>query len=82
MGYFEKEIEKAAVLALFLPLILSSGGNSGSQASSLIMRAIALGEVKFVDFFRVIRRELLSGLALGRNQAFLADAGIEQHAHC
>lgn len=65
MSVYEDEIARAAVLVLFIPLIISSGGNSGSQASSLIMRAIALGEVKFLDFFRVLRRELLSGLALG-----------------
>jgi magnesium transporter len=65
MGFFEKEIEKAVVLALFLPLIISSGGNSGSQATSLIIQAMALGDVKLRDWFRVIRRELFSGLALG-----------------
>ncbi len=65
MSVFEAEIEKAVVLALFVPLIISSGGNSGSQASSLIMRALALGEVTFADFWRIIRREVLSGIALG-----------------
>ena len=65
MGFFEKEIEKAVVLALFVPLIISSGGNSGSQASTLVIRALALGEVTLRDFWRVIRREVLSGLALG-----------------
>ena len=65
MGFFEKEIDKAVVLALFVPLIISSGGNSGSQATSLVIRAMALGEVKLRDWFRVIRRELASGLALG-----------------
>ena len=65
MGVYEEEITKAAVLVLFIPLIISSGGNSGSQASSLIMRSLALGEVTFADFWRVTRRELLSGLALG-----------------
>jgi magnesium transporter len=64
MGYFESEIEKAVVLALFLPLIISSGGNSGSQASTLIIRAMALGEVKLADWFRVMRRELMAGLTL------------------
>ena len=53
------------VLALFLPLIISSGGNSGSQATSLIIQAMALGDVKLRDWYRVIRRELFSGLALG-----------------
>ena len=65
MGFFEKEIDKAVVLALFVPLIISSGGNSGSQATSLVIRAMALGEVKLRDWFRVIRRELSAGLALG-----------------
>jgi len=65
MGFFEKEIEKAVVLALFIPLIISSGGNSGSQASTLIIRAMALGEVKLRDWVRVFGRELLTGLTLG-----------------
>ena len=65
MGFFEKEIERAVVLALFVPLIISSGGNSGSQASTLVIRALALGEVRLADWWRVIRREMLTGLALG-----------------
>lgn len=65
MGFFEGEIEKAVVLALFVPLIISSGGNSGSQATTLVIRALALGEVKLLDWIRVMRRELLCGLALG-----------------
>ncbi|MBI3851689.1 MAG: magnesium transporter [Verrucomicrobia bacterium] len=65
MGYFEGEIAKAAVLALFLPLILSSGGNSGSQATSLIIRAMAVRDVDLRDWWRVLRRELLAGVALG-----------------
>lgn len=65
MGFFEVEIEKAVVLALFVPLIISSGGNSGSQAATLIVRALALGEVRLRDWFRVFRREVISGLALG-----------------
>jgi len=65
MGYFEDEIARAVVLALFVPLIISSGGNSGSQASTLVVRALALGEVQLRDWFRVVRRELASGLALG-----------------
>lgn len=65
MGYFEGEIAKAVVLALFVPLIISSGGNSGSQASSLIIRALALQELRLRDWFRVFRRELLSGIILG-----------------
>jgi magnesium transporter len=65
MGFFEKEIAKAVVLALFVPLIISSGGNSGSQAATLVIRAMALGEVRLSDWWRVVRREVLSGLALG-----------------
>ena len=65
MGFFEHEIEKAVVLALFVPLIISSGGNSGSQASTLVIRAIALGEVQLRDWWRVMRREIQAGLALG-----------------
>jgi magnesium transporter len=65
MGYFEDEIAKAAVLALFLPLILSSGGNSGSQATSLIIRAMAVRDVTLADWWRVLRREVLAGLCLG-----------------
>ena len=65
MGFFEKEIARAVVLALFVPLIISSGGNSGSQASTLVIRALAVGELTLGDVFRVIRRELFSGLALG-----------------
>jgi magnesium transporter len=65
MGFFEHEIERAVVLALFVPLIISSGGNSGSQASTLVIRAIALGEVHLWDWWRVMRREIQAGLALG-----------------
>ena len=65
MGVFQHELERAIVLALFIPLVISSGGNSGSQASTLIIRAMALGEVRLGDIWRVMRRELLSGLALG-----------------
>jgi magnesium transporter len=65
MGFFEKEIERAVVLALFVPLIISSGGNSGSQAATLVIRALALGEVTLRDWWRIMRREVLSGLALG-----------------
>jgi magnesium transporter len=65
MGYFEGEISKAVVLALFVPLIISSGGNSGSQATSLIIRAMALRELTLRDWWRVAVRELPSGLALG-----------------
>jgi magnesium transporter len=65
MAYFEDEIAKAVVLAMFVPLIISSGGNSGSQASTLVIRAMALDEVKLKDVLRVIRRELAAGLVLG-----------------
>jgi magnesium transporter len=65
MAYFEDEIARAVVLALFVPLIISSGGNSGSQASTLVIRAMALGEVKLRDWWRVVQRELLSGIVLG-----------------
>ncbi len=65
MGAFESEIEKAVVLALFVPLIISSGGNSGSQAATLIVRALAMGEVKLADWWLVLRREIFSGLLLG-----------------
>jgi len=71
MGFFEGEISKAVVLALFIPLIISSGGNSGSQASSLIIRAMALGEIAFKDWWRVMRREILSGLTLGSILGFV-----------
>ena len=65
MGYFEKEIARAVVLALFVPLVISSGGNSGSQAASLIIRALAVGEVTLPDWWRIMRREVISGFALG-----------------
>jgi magnesium transporter len=65
MGFFEQELSRAIVLALFVPLIISRGGNSGSQASTLVIRALALGEVRLRDWLRVARREIVSGLALG-----------------
>src|SRR3984893_18629371 len=65
MQGYNGEIEKAAILAMFLPLIISSGGNSGSQATTLVIRAMALGELRLRDWFRVVRKELLSGVALG-----------------
>ena len=64
-AYFEDEIARAVVLALFVPLIISSGGNSGSQATTLVIRAMALGEVRLRDWWRVVRREIAAGLALG-----------------
>jgi magnesium transporter len=65
MGYYEDAIARAVVLALFVPLIISSGGNSGSQAATLVIRAMALGEVSLRDWWRIMRREVLTGLALG-----------------
>jgi magnesium transporter len=65
MGLFHEEIEKALVLTYFVALIISSGGNSGSQAATLVIRALALGEVTLLDWWRVMRRELMSGLVLG-----------------
>jgi len=65
MQYFEEELQKAIVLGLFIPLIISSGGNSGSQATSLIIRSLALEEIKLRDWWRIFRREILFGVALG-----------------
>jgi magnesium transporter len=65
MSYFEGEIARAVVLALFVPLIISSGGNSGSQATTLVIRAMALQEIRLADWWRVVRREIAAGLALG-----------------
>jgi magnesium transporter len=65
MGYFENEIARAVVLALFIPLIISSGGNSGSQAASLVIRAMAVEEIRLRDWWRVMRREVAAGAALG-----------------
>lgn len=71
MGYFSSEIERAVVLALFIPLIISSGGNSGSQASTLIIRAMALGEVQFKNWWQVFFREICSGLLMGSMLALI-----------
>lgn len=65
MSFFENEIDKAVVLALFIPLIVSSGGNSGSQASTLIIRALALGEITISDWWRIMRKEIVTGFYLG-----------------
>src|SRR3989454_1034758 len=73
MGYFEAEIARAVVLALFVPLIISSGGNSGSQATSLIIRALALRELRLRDWWKVCGREIAAGLVLG---AFLGAIGF------
>jgi magnesium transporter len=71
MGYFSDEISRAVVLALFIPLIISSGGNSGSQATTLVIRAMALGEIRLRDWWRVIQRELLAGVVLGAILGFI-----------
>lgn len=73
MGLFEGEIQRAVILALFLPLIISSGGNSGSQASTLVIRALSLGQISLKDWFFVARREILTGISLG---AILASIGF------
>jgi magnesium transporter len=73
MGYFEKEVARAVVLALFVPLVISSGGNSGGQATTLIIRAMSLGEVRLRDWWHVMRREVMTGLALG---VLLATIGL------
>lgn len=65
MGFFEYELERAVVLAIFIPLIISSGGNSGSQAATLVIRSLAIGELHLRDWLRVFKRELCAGLALG-----------------
>jgi magnesium transporter len=65
MGFFEDAIASAVVLAVFVPLIVSSGGNTGSQAAMLVIRAMAVGELTMQDWWKVIRREVLSGLSLG-----------------
>lgn len=65
MGRYQDELQHALVLSLFIPLIISSGGNSGSQASTLVIRAMALDQVRLRDWWRIVRRELLSGACLG-----------------
>src|ERR1700693_2774726 len=83
MSFFEGEISRAVVLALFVPLIISSGGNSGSQASSLIIRALALRELKLRDWFGVFRREFISGFMLGTLLGIIGFCRIVlwQHLH-
>ncbi|MBK8267165.1 MAG: magnesium transporter [Planctomycetes bacterium] len=71
MGYFEHELQRALVLSLFIPLILSSGGNSGSQASTLVIRALAIEEITLRDWWRILYREIGSGLALGLVLGFM-----------
>jgi len=65
LGFFEEEIAAAVMLVLFIPLIIASGGNSGSQASTLIVRAMAIKELAFKDWFYVMKKELFSGIILG-----------------
>jgi magnesium transporter len=77
MSRFESEISRAVVLAVFIPLIISSGGNSGSQATTLVIRAMALGEVKLGDWWRVVHRELTTGLAMGAILGLIGFARID-----
>jgi magnesium transporter len=83
MQHFEGEIERAAVLAMFIPLVMSSGGNSGSQATSLIIRALALRELSLRDWWRIAVRELPTGLTLGAILGVIGFLRIElwQHLH-
>ena len=83
MGFFEREIARAVVLALFVPLIISSGGNSGSQATSLIIRALALKELRLRDWWKVMGREVAAGLTLGVVLGVIGLARIVlwQHLH-
>ncbi len=81
MGYFEGEISKAVVLALFVPLVISSGGNSGSQAATLIIRAMAVRELTVRDWWYVMRREIQSGLLLGLTLGFLGFVRITLWQH-
>ncbi len=71
MGFYEDELARALVLAIFVPLIISSGGNSGSQAATLIIRALTLGEIRLRDWWRVMRREVLTSLIIGAILGFL-----------
>lgn len=72
MGHYEEAIAGAVILAMFVPLIISSGGNSGSQAATLVIRAMALGEVRMKDWWHIVRREVLSGATLGAILAVIA----------
>jgi magnesium transporter len=81
MQHFEGELEKAVVLTLFIPLIMSSGGNSGSQATSLIIRALALGELKLSDWWKVLLRELPTGITLGAILGLVGFARIVAWQH-
>jgi magnesium transporter len=75
MQSYEDEIAKVVILATFIPLIISSGGNSGSQASTLIIQAMALGEITIADWWRIMRREIFSGLLLGTS-LFIIGFGV------
>jgi magnesium transporter len=77
MSGFEDELERAAIIATFVPMIVSSGGNSGSQATSLIIRALSVGEVTLADWWRVLRREIAGGLILGGVLGFLGVLRVE-----
>ncbi|MCE9566937.1 MAG: magnesium transporter [Planctomycetes bacterium] len=81
MTHFEDELAKAVVLAMFVPLIISSGGNSGSQAATLVVRALALREVRLRDWSRVLGRELRTGLALGAWLGLLGFVRVEVWQH-
>lgn len=81
LQHYDRQLEQAAVLMLFVPLVMSSGGNSGSQSTSLITRAIALGEVRLRDWWRVAARELPSGLAMGTILGAIAVARITLWQH-
>jgi magnesium transporter len=76
MGFFESTIQRAAVVALFVPLIISSGGNSGSQATTILIRSLALGDVLLRDWWRIILRELTTGVILGLFLGFLGAVRI------
>lgn len=76
LGFFEHELERAVVLALFIPMIISSGGNSGGQASTLMVRALAVGDVRLRDWLRVMRREFVTGAALGFILALIGVARV------
>jgi magnesium transporter len=65
MSFFENQIEKAVILALFVPLIISSGGNTGSQVSTLVIRALALGEISIREWWKIVKKEIVVGLTLG-----------------
>ena len=77
MSKFESEISRAVVLAVFVPLIISGGGNSGSQASTLVIRAMVLGEVRLRDWWLVIRREMITGLSMGLILGAIAFSRVE-----